>query len=55
MDLLEIRKRKGLSQMQMAALIGVSINTYINWERKVMNPNPENAEKIKKFFNVVRG
>jgi transcriptional regulator with XRE-family HTH domain len=52
MDLLEIRKKKGLSQMQMAALIGVSINTYINWERKVMNPNPENEKKIKEALGV---
>lgn len=54
MDLLKIRKSKGFSQIQMAALIGVSINTYINWERGVMKPNPENAEKIKKLLNRER-
>lgn len=49
-NLLDERKRLKLSQFDMASGIGVSINTYINWERNVMNPNPENEEKIIAFF-----
>lgn len=46
MDLQTIRKNLGISQVTMASEIGVSANTYIMWERKVMNPNEENLVKL---------
>jgi len=50
MSLLELRKLLGLSQFEIAKELGVSINTYINWERGVMNPNEENQHKIDKLI-----
>lgn len=50
MNLVELRKMLGISQMQVAKDMGVSINSYINWERGVMNPNKENEQKLKEFF-----
>jgi len=49
MDLKEERKKLGLSQVGMAVKIGVSINTYINWERGGTKPNPENLDKLNKI------
>ena len=46
MNLYKIRKELGISQVTMASEIGVSVNTYIMWERKVMNPNEENQIKL---------
>ena len=46
MNLYKIRKELGISQVTMASEIGVSANTYIMWERNVMNPNEENQIKL---------
>lgn len=46
MNLYKIRKELGISQVAMASEIGVSVNTYIMWERNVMNPNEENQIKL---------
>lgn len=54
MNLLELRKQKGLSQVQVAREVGVSINAYINWERGVMNPNIENKQKLEELFELER-
>lgn len=45
-DLKEYRTSRGLSQMTMASKLGVAMNTYILWERKINNPNEENQKKI---------
>ena len=50
MTLKEYRRKHGLSQMDMALLLGASITGYINWERGVMRPNEENQSKIDKLF-----
>ena len=46
MDLKKIRKEIGVSQITMAAEVGVSVNTYIMWERCANNPNEENKIKL---------
>ena len=46
MTLKEYRIKNNLSQVNMAQILGVSINSYINWERGVMRPNKENQAKI---------
>lgn len=53
MNLLKVRKKLGMSQFDMAKKIGVSINTYIAWEREVMNPNEANQEKLDLLFSDV--
>lgn len=46
MDYKKIRKQLGLSQIDFAREIGVTISAYVNWERQVMQPNKESQEKI---------
>ena len=46
MNYKEIRKSFRLSQVEFAKEIGVTIGTYINWERGVMQPNKESQDKI---------
>ena len=41
----ELRKAKGLTQAEMAKLIGVSLSGYLLWERGVGEPNRKNYEK----------
>ena len=45
-DLKERRTQMELSQTAMAVKVGVSLNTYINWETGVTNPNEENEKKL---------
>ena len=52
MDLKELRKKKGLSQIEIAEQIGVHINTYILWERGAGQPTPENMEKLLKVLRL---
>ena len=44
-DLQERRKALGLSQMELAGLVGVSLLTIQLWERGVSEPKPENKER----------
>lgn len=50
-ELKKYRLRNNYSQIEMAQKLEVSINSYINWERGVMNPNEENQTKIDKLLN----
>ena len=50
MTLKDYRVKHNLSQVNMAQILGVSINSYVNWERGVMCPNEENQAKIDKLF-----
>lgn len=52
-NLKELRKAKGLTQAEMAKLIGVSLAGYLLWERGVGKPNRENYEKLKNLFEGV--
>ena len=50
-DLRERRKALGLSQMELARLVGVSLLTIQTWERGVSEPKPENKEKLEQVLN----
>ena len=52
MNLKKLRKEKDLSQIELAELLGVHINTYILWERCVGNPTPENLVKLEKVLGI---
>ena len=45
-ELRRIRKAAGMSQMDMATRVGVSLLTIQLWERGISQPNAENAEKL---------
>jgi DNA-binding XRE family transcriptional regulator len=49
MNLKELRKRKGLTQMDAAAICGVSLTCWILWEREINTPNEENMVKVKQL------
>ena len=55
MDIQKLRKDKNLSQIELAAALGVSVNSVIIWERGAGNPNSENLEKLKKVLGVEDG
>lgn len=53
-DLNDLRKRRkalGLSQMELARLVGVSLLTIQTWERGVSEPKPENREKLERVLS----
>ena len=50
-DLWKRRKALGLSQMELARLVGVSLLTIQIWERGVSEPKPENKEKLERMLN----
>lgn len=50
--LLEYRKKKGLSQEQLAERIGVTRQTISNWELSETSPNPEQLKKLSSELNV---
>jgi transcriptional regulator with XRE-family HTH domain len=50
--LIAARKRKGLSQEVVAGLLGVTRNTYSQWELGNAEPYPYNIGQICKFFGV---
>ncbi len=50
MDIKKLRKEKGLSQMKLAAKVGVSLTTVRNWEYKASDPNEENRKKLKEVL-----
>jgi len=50
-DLRKRRKALGLSQMELARLVGVSLLTIQTWERGVSEPKPENREKLERVLS----
>lgn len=51
-ELKELRIKKGLTQVEMAILIGVTGNTYRNWETGANLPSDENFEKLKEVLGL---
>ena len=45
-NLKQVREEKELTQVELAKKVGVSIATYLNWERGVGKPNDKNMEKL---------
>jgi transcriptional regulator with XRE-family HTH domain len=54
-DLRKRRKALGLSQMELAKLVGVSLLTVQIWERGVSKPKPENKEKLEQVLSELEG
>ena len=48
----ELREKASLTQMQLAAKLGVSMMTIRIWESGAGKPNEENFKKLVKFFNL---
>lgn len=54
MNLKEIRKENGLTQIDMAKRLKVSLNAYILWERGGNNPNEDNQHKIDQLIKELK-
>ena len=50
----EARKEKNISQIDLAAKLGVSVYTVQLWERGVSTPNEENQRKLEEFFKEAK-
>ena len=48
----ELRKEKGLTQMDLAVKVGVSLTTIRMWEGGVSEPKPENKDKLEKALDI---
>ena len=48
----ELRKRKGMSQEELAGLLGVSRQTVSNWELGETSPNAAQLLQLSKIFNI---
>ena len=51
-NILNLRKKKGLSQEELGEKIGVTRQTISNWELGITNPNPDQLKEISKEFNI---
>jgi len=49
-NLKEDRTEKGLSQIELAIMIGVTANTYRNWEYGANDPSEENMKKLEEIL-----
>ena len=48
----EKRLAKNMTQIEVARELGVSVNTYRNWEYGGSNPTEENLQKLKEVLGV---
>jgi len=51
-NLKELRLDRGMTQVDVAKAVGVSLSAYVLWERGVMNPTQENLEKLKNVLGI---
>ena len=51
-NILELRKKKGLSQEQLGEKVSVTRQTISNWELDETAPNPEQLKLLSKTLNV---
>lgn len=47
-DIRKLRIRAGLTQPDMAALVGVPLGTYQNWEQGIRSPRGNNKQAIER-------
>lgn len=52
MDLKKLRTIKGMTQLEVAIAVGVSEQTYRQWERGAMKPNEENSKRLDNILNA---
>ncbi|MEZ4522214.1 MAG: helix-turn-helix transcriptional regulator [Thermomicrobiales bacterium] len=48
----ELREQRGMSQMDLAVEIGVTLPTIGNWERNIYEPKASQFRKLARFFGV---
>ena len=48
----QLREEAGLTQLEVAVQLGVTITTVYNWERGAAEPSARNLLEIARFFNV---
>ena len=48
----EIRIRKGMTQVDLAKLMGVTMNSIARWEQGANKPSEENMDKLKKVLEI---
>lgn len=46
----DMRKKRGLTQAELAIMVGVAVNTIRSWEINTI-PIPDNAERLCKFLH----
>ena len=51
-NILELRKKEGISQEQLGEKVNVTRQTISNWELDETTPNPEQLKMLSKIFNV---
>lgn len=51
-NILELRKKSGLSQEQLGEKVNVTRQTISNWELEETTPNPEQLKSLSKALNV---
>ncbi len=49
-DLKKTRQELGMTQVEVARKVGVSLSTYLLWERGAGKPNEDNAKKLEKVL-----
>lgn len=52
MKLRELRTKKGLTQHELATLLGVSAQTILNWENGIYEPKIKQLIQLADIFNV---
>jgi len=50
----ELRNEKKLTQLDLAKLVGVTLNTYANWEKGANEPNEDNMKKLIEILEEVK-
>jgi DNA-binding transcriptional regulator YiaG len=53
-NLKQIRKSLGLSQMDLAQKVGVSLVTIQLWERKISKPTEKNKEELERVITELQ-
>jgi transcriptional regulator with XRE-family HTH domain len=50
MNIKKLRKEKNMTQIELAAKVGVSLTTIRNWEYGASTPNEENMKKLEEIL-----
>jgi len=50
--LADLRKDKGIKQIELAKILGISLHTLSNYEREKSTPDDGMKAKIAKYFNI---
>ena len=53
-NLKELRNKRDLTQLQLAKLVGVTLNTYANWEKGANEPNEDNMKTLIEILEEVK-